>query len=86
LDRWSDVHYRWSGALFCPISRPPCSAAAGAAEEELRLEGLSHSFLVIFSDFRLLSGLQEDDNLAMSMACQVGKKKKLLLLVALLDW
>jgi len=57
LDRWSDVHYRWSGALFCPISRPPCSAAAGAAEEELRLEGLSLSFLVIFSDFRLLSGL-----------------------------
>ncbi len=56
LDRWSDVHYRWSGALFCPISRPPCSAAAGAAEEELRLEGLSHPFLVIFP----ISGCSRD--------------------------
>jgi hypothetical protein len=53
---WTD------GPTYTSDGQVPCFAPfhvllARAAEEELRLEGLSHSFLVIFSDFRLLSGL-----------------------------
>jgi hypothetical protein len=53
--------------LFCPISGPPCSAAAGAAEEELRLEGLSH---MLFWLFFPISGCSQDCRRMVILRCR----------------